>query len=177
MEKVIGLDLDGVIYPFHEALYTYAQYELDYEGTFREFWNSFVNEFSTEKKDYLVSIPIVYEQTVPSKETMELLANLTSDSELFYITGRALDLERVTRRYLSRYHFPKQDNLIFSADKITTCRLYGVTHFLDDFPHIVRDVQNVCDAYVMWKPWFQDRLEGLKVVRSLKEFVDRVLKI
>lgn len=176
MGKVIGLDVDGVIYRYHEALYTFCQYELNYDGTFEEFWLEYIPSCSKEKQDYLIGLPIPYETSIPSKEVIEFLNYANEHADIYYITHRPDDLERITRRYFRRYNFPQQDNLFITGDKVTACRYLGVTHFLDDFVKHVKSVDGIADAYLMAKPWNKEFQNDFKTVHSLKEFQERVFQ-
>lgn len=171
---VLGLDLDGVLYDYHSALYTFCQYELNYNGTYDEFWLDYIHNVSKEKQDYLIGLPMPYETSIPSKKIMEFLKFADENSEVYYITHRPTHLERVTRRYFRNHDFPQQDNLFITDDKLTTCRYLGVTHFLDDFVSNVEKVSFVAEAFLMAKPWNKESQDEYKTVHSLKEFQERV---
>ena len=175
MEKVVlGLDIDGVLYDFHSALYTYYQYEMNYGGTYREFWLDFIANKSEEEQKYIMEIPIPYEMIAPSLQVLEFLSYAQNKADIYYITSRSPELERITRRYFRRYDFPFQDNLFMNSDKITTCRYLGITHFLDDHVKHVKKVASVANAYLMAKLWNTDSQEELKTVHSLREFKELV---
>jgi len=174
---VLGLDIDGVLYPFHEALYTYFQYEMNYVGTYQEFWLDYIPSMDLEKQKIVMSNPIPYDMILPSVQVMEFLSYAKDNSEIYYITHRPDELERITRRYFKRYDFPFQDNLIFTGDKVTACRLYGITHFIDDFVNQVERVSAVADAYLMSRIHNRDYQDGLKIVHNLKEFKEIVFNV
>jgi uncharacterized HAD superfamily protein len=175
MNKIIlGLDLDGNLYDWHDAAFTFYQYELGYEKSYGEFWEE-VNLWSKEKQDYLVSLPFLYDCKVPPQSVIDFLnyANEHAD-DIYYITNRPEELERVTLRYFRRYDFPYPNNLFMTGDKATTCRYLGVTHFLDDHVKHVKAVDGIADAYLMAKPWNREFQEDYKTVHSLKEFQDAI---
>lgn len=174
MNRVFGLDLDGVIYPFHESLYTYCVSCRNFNGNYLEFWMDYFPHLSDEECDFLVSNPIVYDMTRPYEYAYKFINKLeeTGDS-IFYITSRPESLDRITRRYLKRLNFPFQDNLILSKDKVTDCRKYGVTHFVDDFTKHVNPISGFCTSYLVNKPWNQSgRLDTYVVVSNMKELYD-----
>lgn len=175
MRICLGLDLDGCIYDYHNALYTFCQYEFNYNGTYEEFWLNYIQNISKEKQDFLIGLPMPYETSIPSKEIIDFLefCNKNAD-EIYYITHRPDDLERVTRRYFRRYNFPQQDNLFITGDKATACRYLEVTHFIDDFPKHVKAVNGIADTYLMAKPWNREFQNDYKTVYSLKEFQEKV---
>lgn len=172
---VLGLDMDGCLYDFHSALYTYCQYELNYCGTYEEFWLSTVPNYSKEKQEYLIGLPIPYETQIPTKAVIDFLDYAKEHADdIYYITHRPQDLERITRQYLKRYDFPFPENIFITGDKATTCRYLGVTHFLDDFVKHVKAVNGIADAYLMAKPWNREFQDDYKTVFSLKEFQEKV---
>jgi len=172
---ILALDIDGPLYPYHEALYTFCQYELNYGGEFEEFWLDYIHNSCTERQEYLIGLPIPYETHLPSKKTLEFLNYAKENADdIYYITHRPIELERITKRYFRRYDFPYPENIIFTGDKVTACRYVGATHFLDDFGHQVEKVSAVTDAYLFAKPWNREYQDSLKTVYSLKEFQERV---
>lgn len=173
---ILGLDLDGVLYDYHSALYTFCQYELNYNGTYEEFWLDYFPACSKEKQDYLIGLPIPYETSIPSKQIIEFLEFANLRAEICYITFRPIELERITKRFLRRNNFPQQYNLYITGDKATACRYLGVTHFLDDHVKHVKAVSAVADAYLMAKLWNKDFQNDYKTVHSLKEFQEGVFQ-
>lgn len=171
---VLGLDLDGCLYDWHSAVYTYYEYEMSCCKTFSEFWDD-VNLWSKEKQDYLVSLPFLYECQVPLKSTLDFLEFCKNNADdIYYITNRPEEIERITKRYFRRYNFPYPDNLFISGDKATVCRYVGVTHFLDDHVKHVKAVNGIADVYLMAKPWNKEFQDDYKTVHSLKEFQERI---
>jgi uncharacterized HAD superfamily protein len=175
MAKIIlGLDLDGVLVDWHSAVYTLWQYEHKYNGTYEEFWLEYIPNLSKEKQDYIVTLPIPYETQIPRKSVIDFLDFAKDNADIYYITHRPLEIERVTRQYFKRYNFPYPDNLFMTGDKVTACRYLGVTHFLDDFANQVEKVSAVADAYLFAKPWNREFRDKYKTVYSLKEFKEKV---
>ena len=172
---ILGLDLDGVLYDWHDACYVYHQYELGYNGTYKEFWLEFFPSLSQERRNYIITIDTLYDTKVPHKSVMDFLEYCEENSHaIYYLTSRSTDLERITRRYLSRNNFPSQDNLVMTVDKASACRLFGVTHFLDDFTKQVEAVSKVTNAYLMAKMWNRNAHNRLPTVHSLEEFRQQV---
>lgn len=167
---VLGLDLDGCLYDWHSAVYTYYQYEKDYGGDFKEFWLEYIPSLPKETQDYICALPFLYDSIIPSCAVMDFLNYAKERSEIYYITHRPDSVETITRRFLRRYDFPSQDNLYITGDKVTACRLLGVTHFLDDFPKHVLACSAVADSYLMAKPWNLEFRDDFKTVYGIKEF-------
>jgi hypothetical protein len=173
----LACDLDGVLYNFHDALYTFCQYELGYEGTYEKFWLDYMQNISKDKCDYLIGLPMPYETSIPSKQITEFLDFAEKNAnEIYYITHRPLELERVTRRYLKRNNFPYPENVFISGDKATICRYVGATHFIDDFVKHVKAVSGIAESYLMAKPWNREFQSEFNTVHNLKEFQERIFQ-
>ena len=171
MDKIVlGLDLDGVLYDFHSAMFTYFQYEMKYTGTYQEFWLEYFRGLSKEKQKYYLALPIFYDAVIPSCRIMSFLEYAKDRAEIYYITHRPMEVESITKRHLKKYNFPYQDNLCITDDKVTACRMYGVTHFLDDFANQVEAVAKITNAYLFAKPWNKEYRDKLTTVYSLEEF-------
>jgi FMN phosphatase YigB (HAD superfamily) len=172
---ILGLDLDGVLYNYHHALYTFCQYEMNYNGTYNEFWLDYIQNLSKDWQDYLIGLPIPYETQIPPQHVIDFLKYAKENAdEIYYITHRPEDLTRITERYLERYNFPYYGNYIITGDKLNACRYAGVTHFIDDFTKHVKAVSAVADSYLMAKPWNLEEQDNYNTVHSLKEFQERV---
>lgn len=172
---VLAIDLDGCLYDWHSAVHTFFEYEHNYSGAFDEFWTEYIPSLSKARQEYIVSIPFLYETQVPSKSTIDFLNFAKENSkDIYYLTKRPKDLERVSKRYFKRYDFPYPENIFFTDDKAMSCRYFGVTHFLDDFVSHVKAVSGIADAYLMAKPWNKEFQEDFKTVHSLKEFKEIV---
>lgn len=174
MKIRLGLDLDGVCYDWHTALHTYYQYIMGYAGDYRAFWTEFFPSLPKSKQEYIVSIPIPYDSQVPSETVTSFLDFAKDKAEIYYITSRLPELESITRRYIKRYDFPFQDNLIFSQDKASSCSILGITHFLDDFARHVIPCSKVCNSYLMNKLWNLDAEGDFTRVYGLGDFREKV---
>lgn len=168
---ILGLDLDGVVYDYHSCLYTYCQYTFDYDGSYLDFWLNYFPNLPSEKQEYLVSIPMLYEMRIPDSFVMGFLEKSKRVfSEIFYVTGRGNDLKVVTERYLKKYDFPFYDNVIITRNKGLWCSNLQITHFIDDFPCHVISASRVCDAYLLNRPWNSDFVGDVNRIASLNEF-------
>jgi len=166
----IGLDLDGPIYPWHYSIYRYFCENKGFDGDIDTFWE-------TRRQDitpYYVSLPFLYLDTTPLADTLKYTFKLAEVGELFYITSRTLDLERVTLKFFDNYHLPFKENLIFDTNKATQVRLNRIDFFLDDLPHNVESLQGITKAY-LFKCWHnRNQREGFEVVNTMKEFYEIV---
>lgn len=171
----IGLDIDGVIYPYHDVVYRYFIEEKGYKDSYHHFWTVDWWLLSKETQDYIVSLPFLYDAVIPSSCVMESLLKLTTLGELYYVTSRSgSDIEGVTRKFFNFFDPPFKQNLMFDHDKASVCRLYSIDYFLDDFPEHVSKLESVTNAYLMNQAHNAGKREGHKTVSSLKEFYEKI---
>lgn len=165
----IGLDIDGVVYPWHYSIYRYFIENRNFVGTEREFW-SYFKTLSNEWQDYFVSIPICYLDQTPTADVMEYLPKIAQLGEITYITSRHLDLQWATRKFFNIYDLPFKENIIFSKNKAIYARLNQLDVFLDDFPANVDSLQGITNVYLFKAPHNWEVRENYNVVNTMQEF-------
>lgn len=167
----IGLDIDGVLYPWHDSIYRYFQEFKGFTGEQRDFWLYF-RQLPERTQDYYVSIPLCYLDTMPSKDVLTTLPLLAELGEIHYITSRKSELVWATLKFFDIYELPFKENLTFSANKAEIIRLHRVDYYLDDIPHYIDQVKLLTKAYLMRVPHNFDQRDGYETVGSLREFYE-----
>ena len=169
----IGLDIDGVIYPWHYSIYRYFTEFKNFAGSELEFW-AYFRLFSVEKQMYYVSIPTLYTDTSLTQDAIEYLPKLAELGELFYITSRDHELQPLTQKFFKFYDIPFKENLIFEKDKASVVRLYGIDYFVDDMISHLEKMQGITTSFLFKQPHnFYDR-DGYNCIGSLKEFYNTI---
>lgn len=169
----IGLDIDGVIYPWHYSVYRYFTEFRGFEGTEPEFWD-FFRTLSESRQEYFVSIATLYLNQVPTQDALTYVPMLANLGELYYITSRPEHLKWATQKFFNMYDLPFKENVIFSKDKATYVRLLGLKYFLDDIPSNVKSLQGLTNAYLFKSSHNLNQREGFNVLGTIKEFYDIV---
>lgn len=166
----IGFDLDGVLYPWHEAVTQYLEiYKKNLNVSYKDLWSDPYKYLSEEEWDYLASIPTVYETHVPQQKALDLLNKLDKEGHsIFYITHRwSSDVMRVTERYLSKYNFPQRNNLISTKDKGQAVRSHEIDLFVEDKPETLEELSGLCKVIGishLWNEVKRPYLESLGVL-------------
>lgn len=164
----IGLDLDGVVYPWHYSIYKYFTEFKGYEGNIRDFWKHH-KQFVT---DFHVSIPMLYLDTTPTEDVLTYVPKIAELGEIYYITSRIPDLWHVTEKFFDIYRLPFKENLVFSKNKAQHVRLYRLDVFLDDMDVHVDALQGVTEAYLFHAVHNYDCREKYNCISSMKEFYE-----
>lgn len=164
----IGLDLDGVLYPWHYSIYRYFTEFKGYSGDIIDFWTNHRDEIT----DYYVSLPHLYLDTSPTQDVLTYVPKLAELGELFYITARNDDLKGVTQKFFKIYDLPFKENVIFSKNKAIYVRLNKIDFFLDDLPKHVDELKGITKAYLFKAVHNINQREGYNVICSIKEFYE-----
>ena len=164
----IGLDLDGVLYPWHYSIHKYFVEFKGYEGDIGTFWEKDRHLIT----DYYVSIPLLYLDVTPTEDVLTYVPKIAELGEIYYITSRIPDLEWATRKFLDLNGMPFKENLVFAEEKATPVRHYKLDYFLDDLPKHVTSLQNLCQAYLFKAIHNRNNREGFTVINSMKEFYE-----
>lgn len=158
MEK-LGLDLDGVLYPFIPAVETYCRVNHGFSGSSDDFSRNSKKYFEQYKLDWLIESPDLYYKFIPSSNLMSLLNRLSKKYILYYMTARPLSVLRITESYLREHKFPQNYNLLFCKDKATYARLLQVNYFVEDNPENAESLSKTCLSFLMNQP-YNEKAEG-----------------
>lgn len=167
----IGLDIDGVIRPWHISMYRYFQSLRGYEGDERQFWDYF-RELPKDTQHYFVSIPLMYLDTMPTQDVLTYVPKIAELAEIYYITACPEELWWATGKFFSMYNLPFKENIIFSKDKANYVRLLGLEYFLDDLAHNLESLQGLTKTYLFKASHnWRDR-DKFPLINNMKEFYE-----
>lgn len=175
--KMIGFDLDGVLYNWHMAVYEFLNNTGVETGTFDEFWSgghkvlngeSF-EDYSSIKWHSLCNNPILFDRPEHFTNEVGFLQTLTKEHDVMYITARNQDVERVTKRMLKKYDFPNPEEVIFAKDKTVPVILNGVDLFVEDQIGNCRALKDLTKVLVFEQPWNKEIWSGFDTISSLEE--------
>lgn len=128
----IGIDLDGVLYPWHDIVYQRECLDHGWNLTNSEFWSRIHSLYSGLSEENLVKTRHYYGVANIDQRNLDLLNKLDKDNQLFYITSRDKELEFVTNNWMKRNNIPQRENLIFTKDKKIHVLLNNISIFIED---------------------------------------------
>ena len=170
----IGIDVDGVLYRWHESLYRYFCEFKGYNGTMYDFWLRFVHNQPMEFWDYYISIPLLYWDTTPRDDVLINLPKIAKLHTIYYITARPTEAEYITRKFFDYFELPFKENLVFSKEKETYCRLYKLDYFLDDQPKNLDAVSGVTNAVLFRNVHNIPVQDSYRNVGTFREFFELI---
>jgi uncharacterized HAD superfamily protein len=153
MSKSIGLDLDGCLYNWPNAVYEYYQVYRDYSKSLTDFWTHEITKISKAGWDFLTNVDIFYSSQLPTEDCINFLNNIKYRFDIYYVTSRPELVKLTTEQYLRRYKFPFRDNLIFTDNKVNEVRRLGLSYCVDDMPHHVEALAKVTNIIMIAQPW------------------------
>jgi hypothetical protein len=166
------LDLDGVVYPWHYAIYNELCINWGLACTYDYFWTVKYKEYSPFWWENTIRIEPPYTTQVPRKEDLELIKDLSSCYSIHYISARPKEVEFTTRHFLKRYEFPSYENIYFTHNKGVYCNSLGVTVSVEDQVKHIRDLQaNGITVYGVRQPYNKEEIVtlGCPVIDNFQE--------
>lgn len=170
----LGLDLDGVLYPWVSAVWMYYRMYKKYSGTEYEFYKNFDKNVPEDQCNYIATLQDLYYKHTPSPKLTSLLNQLSEKFNLFYITARPLEAERVTHKYFRDFKIPQRDNLIFSPEKDTYARLLRLHYFVEDSVRNAEKLSKICTTFLVRTPYNEDYSGEVPMLNSILD-LERIL--
>jgi hypothetical protein len=173
----IGFDLDGVLYKWHEALYTYLICFKNVKVPYEEFWSdtNLKNGYLTYGEDCWYNwtrLPTLVSCESPKPTHVKFLNNLAKKHEIYYITHRPEEVHLSTLLWIKKSGFPYPENVLFpqmGSDKTFEIRQYEIGVYVDDRDKIVRKMQGLTNAYLVMQPWNESGRDGLNCISDVTE--------
>lgn len=168
----IGLDIDGVVYPWHESIYRHFIEQGKFSGTSRGFWDWFTRPEQNELAHYYVKIPIFYLDTTPTEDVLEYVPKIAEIATIFYITARPEESRLATEKFFKIYQLPFSENVIFTNDKPNHVRVNKIQYFLDDRDKHVDELMGITNAYLFKAVHNYKYRDQYSTINSMKEFYE-----
>ncbi len=156
----IGFDIDGVIYPWHEAVLEKAKREglVEVSATMGDLFaypeqDGMLFHWSKFTRDRYVSDVETYMHPLP-RRSKEVLSTLSGKFELFYVTARSGELEYPTFRWAEENNLPQRENLIVSnGPKARYILENKIEIFIEDRPKYVEELARYTNMILLTQPW------------------------
>lgn len=175
MMRLMGLDLDGVLYEWHTSVYDYCVRFRDYTKSITEFWTNPYESCDMDFWNTITEVDIFYSNMSPTPDCVKFLDVVKEKFELYYITSRPDYVKTTTQQYLRRYGFPYQDNLIFTKDKVNMARKLQLSYIILDNVENVKSLSNVTNTILRARPWNKEIWDLYPTCHSLMDalqFID-----
>lgn len=180
----IAFDLDGVLYPWHEAVYSFLKEmnKIKNTETFYEFWYNYKKYLDESEIKYLASLEHLYNRMVPNKTVINAVQKLSDKGHtIYYITKRPESCRFVTEKFIQKF-FPQSNNVVIVSDnKAKEALLLEIDIFIEDQINSAEELYGICDVYIISRPWNIDYRRtlserGIKVFDSTIECINYIIK-
>jgi hypothetical protein len=176
MKGNIGFDLDGVLYRWHQSLYTYLVVYEKLPLSYEAFWSdaNLVDGYLTRQKSFhnWTRMPDLVSNMAPKRKHVEFLNKLSEKYGIYYLTHRPEEVHFSTRLWLEKWKFPQVENLIFpemGSDKTYEIRKFEIGLYADDREGIAKATNKITNTYLVKQPWNTTGREGLKCITDILE--------
>jgi uncharacterized HAD superfamily protein len=177
-KRLLGLDLDGVLYPWQEQMLQHLQLYYNYTGTMRDLFcgkDGFFNSHNVMWRHNMTRLEPIYNTRPPSKEQMQTVHNLSEQFELVYITNRPEDVRMSTERYLRVYDYPDRESLIMCDDKVTEVRMISPDFYVEDRGDIATKLKEFTHVILYAQEWNEEYQNNFSLVHNLGELESMLL--
>lgn len=166
----VGIDIDGVIYPWHYSVYRYHVENKGYGGNIVEFWRDYFPKLGSDYQRYIVNLDILYDDTTPKPDILNTLPLIAEKFGIYYITHRPYHTKRMTEKFFNNYNLPFKENLIFTPDKPAIIRRYNIRYFVDDQGKNLDEVAGITEGYLFPASHNVSYRDKYNCVTTLREF-------
>lgn len=187
---LINIDLDGVVYPFHDVYREwlirngYDEFDVSVAHfTAWEMWDALGMSYGEWQGEFRrgVADGYIWEQGEPIEDSKKYLWKLSDDGHNLRIVTRRLVHKfnharsvETTVHWLDRHNIPYHD-IVFIGFKHNK-EHYPCDFAIDDNPeHVAEQLRNKTRAYLFSQPWNQK--STLPRVNSWKEFYEQITEV
>jgi hypothetical protein len=154
MKRTIIIDMDGPLYPFHQAMYDELVSFGGYNGSYIDFWTRDHRHLSDTEWINYVNMSHLYEKFFLRDEDRLAIELLKKYWMPVIVTARDLSLERVTRRWMKNQNINLP--IVFSCDKGQAALDFYAVALFDDQPKYIDQCRDVCITVVQAMPYNKD---------------------
>lgn len=172
-KPVLGFDLDGVLYNWHQAAYDYL---VRFCGLIDEPYEEFLfvkSKFLSNKPklfvENLVRLEDLYYKFPAKKEDVDTLQKLSKKYTIVYVSARPQEVDFVTRKWLEDFNFPNYKEVYLAEDKVREIRYLGCNYYVEDMSHFAVDISKVAEVFLMAKAYNKTYQQYFKTIVSVKE--------
>lgn len=177
MKRTIGLDLDGVLYPWHEIIYDEVKFRKGIEEDYREFWRKAKEEdYHRPLLEQLVEVPMFYNRRNIRSNILNVVNKLAETYQIYYITTRPESARQATQSWFERCGLPYSNNLIITQNKKPYIAMLECDYFVDDKHKTIDDIKDITNAILFKSDYMYDEdVEGYNYIETLDELLESEL--
>jgi len=172
---IIGFDLDGVLYPWHEIVLEYCKKSgfIDRSVNLKKLFNPFDstnifdNQFNSILRHNILHNPTLYDKAPIRKDYLRILNNLAKLTRIIYVTFRPF--VEVTMHWMKYNKLPYyNDTFIVNggpSGKVNVVKENNCLLYIDDRVDVAKVLSPITKVLLLNRPWNEDWKEEGNVVR------------
>jgi uncharacterized HAD superfamily protein len=169
----VSLDLDGVLYPWHQVVWKEHFADDDYFDFWKERWK----HVKTSTWNKILPDPDLYVQPARA-DVVQMVHRIANSRFVYYVTQRPKSLTRVTQRWLVRNGFPNPGDVYMTQDKVATCNKIGIDLHIDDRIDVMHNLaDNGIRVLGVRQPWNEDRIDDFPHVDNILSLEREIARI
>lgn len=161
-KKILGFDIDGVLYPWHEEIWKWYTKRNGEDISFYDFWK--YPDGWVSRNEGTAIVRALVKETLPyvSAKASEADVSIVNDiaknlvDEVYYITSRPKKLHYDTATWIKDSGFPFADNLIMADEnggKVKVVKDTKCNFYVEDRPKYLELLPVVTDVFKMTTPY------------------------
>lgn len=169
----LGLDVDGVLYPWHMLIYNYVKMFPGTDDTYDEFWKNIVQhrKYNQTFVKNLINMDDMYNKMSADKSIVESIKKLDSGNSIYYITAVPDRIKRVREAWLIINDFPQAGNLITAFDKEYYIRDLEIDIMVEDRADNIEAFSKLTRTIGVRQPWNEH------IQNNGFEFIDHITQL
>jgi uncharacterized HAD superfamily protein len=162
---MFGLDIDGVLYPWHTHVHDWAVNDFGLTLSYDEFWQWpggwMYNNRESLIMANVVNNPLLYNKSLIRPEIHEAVWKIKElVGNVCYITGRPAGVQFDTKLWLERSELPDIDKLFFTpaqyGAKLSLVKQLGCEFFVDDRLDYIEELLGATRLFLVTQLWNED---------------------
>lgn len=168
----LGFDLDGVLYPWHEKVWSILTNDEIISSSFDEYWDKEWIVMREEKPTLFMNFvndPLMYSCMSPYSGVRSFLLDLKHKGhKIWYVTQRSKHLDFTTRAWVRHSQLPFEDNVIrVEGSKRRTIIEKEIDLFVDDATRHAEDLKDFTKVILVRRPYNKEIQKNFDSVNSV----------
>jgi len=169
-KELIGFDLDGVLYPFHEAFYRELVAHCGLKESYWDFWTkSYLGWDKDGRFTNLTRLPHLFTSGVIMPSNLRTLWKLSKMYDIIYITRRMPEINYWTGYWLKKNDVPFYENYLQTNDKLATVGEQKCAYYVEDRGVEATALSKITDVFLLKQPWNLNDRNGYTCIDNLQE--------
>jgi 5'(3')-deoxyribonucleotidase len=169
-KELIGFDLDGVLYSFHDVFYRELVAHDNLKMGYTEFWKAAEGLWNGDSKYHnLTRLPHLFTSAVINSDNLRTLWKLSKMYDIIYITKRQPEIHFWTGQWLKKSGVPFYENYLLTDNKLVTVEKAKCGYYVEDRAIEAQPLSEITTVFMVRQPWNLNDRNGYTCIDNLQE--------